>query len=140
MFYLSLAIAVLANVLYHVAQRSVPPGVHPLASLFANYAVALVGTALLLPFFPSSAPLGASLRALNWASVAVGVAIVGVELGFLLAYRAGWNVSLAAVTSGTVLAVLLIPVGVLLFRERLSATNLLGIVLCVAGLVLVSRR
>ena len=48
MFYLSLAIAVLANVVYHVAQRSVPPGVHPLASLFANYAVALVGTALLL--------------------------------------------------------------------------------------------
>lgn len=140
MFYLSMAIVVVSNVLYHVAQRSVSRDLHPLASLFANYGVALALTALLVPFFPDKAPLGPSLRAIQWPSLAVGVAIVGVELGFLLAYRAGWNVSLAVVTSGATLAVLLIPIGILLFRERVSAINLVGIVLCLAGVLLVSRK
>ena len=87
-----MAIVVVSNVLYHVAQRSVGRDLHPLASLFANYGVALALTALLVPFFPDKAPLGPSLRAIQWPSLAVGVSIVGVELGFLLAYRAGWNV------------------------------------------------
>jgi drug/metabolite transporter (DMT)-like permease len=140
MFIMSMAITVLANVLYHVAQRSVPGGVHPLASLFANYTVALLITAALVPFYPGRESLQGSFRLLNWASVAVGIAIVGVEIGFLLAYRAGWNVSLAAVTSGATLAVLLLPVGVLFFRERVSVTNILGVALCIGGLLLVARK
>jgi len=36
--------------------------------------------------------------------------------------------------------VLLIGAGVLVFRERLTLANVAGIVLCVAGLWLISRR
>lgn len=140
MFYFSVALAVISNVLYHVGQRSVPRDFHPLASLLVNYGVALVGTLALLPLVPSSKPLGASLRSLNWASVLVGIAIVGVELAVLLAYRAGWNVGLLSITIGSALAVLLVPVGLLLFRERITSANLAGIVLCVLGLILISRK
>lgn len=140
MFYFSVALAVISNVLYHVGQRSVPRDFHPLASLLVNYGVALVGTLALLPLVPSSKPLGASLRSLNWASVLVGVAIVGVELAVLLAYRAGWNVGLLSITIGSALAVLLVPVGLLLFRERITPTNLAGIALCIFGLILISRK
>ncbi len=140
MFYLSVAVAVVSNVLYHVGQRSVPRDLHPLASLLVNYGVAIAGTLLLVPFVPSSKPLLGSLRSANWASVTVGVAIVGVELAVLLAYRAGWNVGLLSITIGSGLAVLLVPVGLILFRERPSATNLAGIVLCIVGLMLVTRK
>jgi Predicted metal-dependent hydrolase len=37
-------------------------------------------------------------------------------------------------------AILLIPTGLLLYREHLSAANVTGIVLCVAGLVLVMLK
>jgi drug/metabolite transporter (DMT)-like permease len=140
MVFFSVALAVVANVLYHVGQRSVPREIHPLASLLVNYGVAIAGTLLLVPFVPSSKPLLGSLRAASWASVVVGLAIVGVELAVLLAYRAGWSVGLLSITIGSALAVLLVPVGLFLFRERPSAANLAGIVLCIAGLVLITRK
>jgi hypothetical protein len=68
--------------------------------------------------------------------VAVGIAIVGVEMGVLLAYRAGWRVSVGSTVVNAALAVLLIPIGILYFGERLTAGNALGIVLCVGGLLL----
>jgi len=56
------------------------------------------------------------------------------------AYRAGWNISLGAIVSNSGAALLLIPVGLLFFQERVSAVNVLGVVVCVAGLVLVNLR
>lgn len=140
MFYFAAALAVVSNVLYHVGQRSVPRDLHPLASLAVNYGVALVGTLALLPLIPSQKSFGASLRGVHWASVLVGLAIVGVELAILLAYRAGWNVGLLSISIGSALAVLLVPVGLFLFRERVTMANLAGIALCIVGLVLITRK
>jgi multidrug transporter EmrE-like cation transporter len=84
--------------------------------------------------------LGAEVRKLNWASVGLGAVIVGLELGFLLAYRAGWNISVASLVANTTVALLLIPVGLLFFKEELSAVNILGIILAIAGLVLVNLK
>ncbi len=89
---------------------------------------------------PERGPLLAGLKELNWASYALGVAIVGLEVGFMLAYRAGWNISLAGLISSTTVSLLLIPVGLLAFRESLSAVNALGIAMCLVGLVLVNYK
>jgi uncharacterized membrane protein len=138
-FYASLALTIAGNVLYHLAQKSTPAGVHPIVSIVVSYMTAIVLSLAVLIAFPLRDPLVAEIRRLNWASFAVGLAILAVEVGFLLAYRAGWRVSIASVTANTTVALILIPTGILLFRERLTATNALGIVLCVAGLVLVTR-
>jgi drug/metabolite transporter (DMT)-like permease len=79
-----------------------------------------------------------SFQQLNWASVGLGVTLVGLELGFLLAYRLGWSVSLAGLASNATVSVLLLPVGYLLFRERLTPLNLAGVVVAVIGLVLMN--
>ena len=42
----------------------------------------------------------------------MGIAIVAVELGVLLAYRAGWRMSVASLTVNSALALVLVPVGV----------------------------
>jgi len=62
------------------------------------------------------------------------------ELGFLLAYRAGWKISLGPLVSNVAVAILLIPVGLLLFREKISLVNLIGIGVCLLGLVLVNHK
>jgi drug/metabolite transporter (DMT)-like permease len=134
------AIIVASTVVYHVAQKSIPAGASPVASLLVSYAVAVIGTLALLPFFPIRSSFGRSLRELNWASAAVGLTIVGVELGFLLAYRAGWRIGLGAAVSNSAVAALLLPVGLLAFQERLSGRNVLGVFLCVTGLVLAVSR
>jgi drug/metabolite transporter (DMT)-like permease len=134
------AVAIGGNVLYHVSQKSIPSGAPPLLSLLVTYAVAFVATALLLPLAPEKVQLREGIARLNWASVGVGVAIVAVELGVLLAYRAGWRMSVASITVNSALALVLVPVGIIVYRERLSAGNVAGLVLCLAGLILVARE
>ena len=98
-FYLSFGIAVLASVLYHIFQKATPQGVNPAIGLIVTYLVALVLSFFLLGLFPLEKSVWDEFRKVNWASLALGVGIVGLEVGFLLAYRSGWNLSIAAVAA-----------------------------------------
>ena len=140
LFWLSMALVVGTNLIYHLAQKTIPREVHPLVSVAVSYAIALVTTLCLFPFFPVKPSVGSALRQLRWSTVAVGISIVGIEVGFLLAYRSGWRISLASTATAAAVAVLLIPSGLLFFGEKLSAANVAGIVLCIAGLTLVVQR
>ncbi len=137
LFLLPLGLTIVSNVVYHLAQKSVPRNADPMFSLVVTYLVALAVTLVVL--LAGGVPKEASLKSLNWAAVATGIAIVGVELGFLLAYRAGLNISLGAVTSNVAVALVMLPLGVLLYREHLSFSNLAGLLLCLAGLALIMR-
>lgn len=140
MVYGAIALTVLSNVLYHLFQKLIPAAVNPLLALTMTYLVAAVATVLLLPFFPLEGSLAAEVRKVGWPSFALGAVIVGLELGFLLAYRAGWNLSLASLVSNTTVALLLIPIGLLLFKEELKPVHIVGILLALAGLVLVGQK
>ena len=137
----TMALTVLSNVGYHLSQRAISRDVDPLVSLAITYVVALATTVAALPFFSGREALSWSAYGkANWASYALGVTAVGLELGFLLAYRAGWRVSLAAIVSNTWVALLLIPVGLLFFREAMDLRRASGIVLAVAGLWLLGKE
>ena len=138
LYTLSLALTIAGNVGYHLLNKSVPTGVHPFASLVATYGVGFV-VALTVLSFDARRGILVELRELNWVSFALGAVVVSLELGFLLVYRAGWQVSVAALYSNVAVGVLLIPIGVLLYREMLTVNQGAGIVLAVAGLVLMSR-
>jgi drug/metabolite transporter (DMT)-like permease len=138
-FYLPLLLVVGATTLYHIAQKSVSPQVNPMLSVTVNYVTALVVSLLLLPFYPGNS-VRSSWKSLNWASIVVGVAIVGIELGFVVAYRAGWRISLAALIANVATALLLLVVGLVFFREHLSGRGSAGIALCIIGLGLVMYR
>jgi len=97
LFYLPIALTALATTLYHVAQKAIAPGVHPMVSLVITYATSLVACLAVVPFAPGGVTFLRSLKDLNWATYVVGLSIVGVELAILLAYRAGWKISLASV-------------------------------------------
>ncbi len=140
MFYGAIALTVLANVLYHLFQKVIPANVNPMLSLTVTYLVAATASLILLPLFPLQADMATELRKVNWASVALGGAIIGLELGFLLAYRQGWNISLASLVANTTVALILIPIGLMLFKERLTPLNIVGMVLALAGLVLVNWK
>lgn len=139
MLIFSAALAIVASTLYHVFQKSTPVDVNPAISLLVTYGTAALGTLLLFFFYPPQS-LSVDFGRLNWASVALGLSIVGLELGILLAYRYGWQISLLGVVVHIAAALVLLPVGVLLFKEKLTPLNLLGILLCLAGLILVNWR
>src|SRR5438552_1803035 len=112
LFYLPIALTALATTLYHIAQKSIVPGVHPMVSLVITYATSLMACLVVVPFAPGGVTFVRSLRDLNWATYVVGLSIVGVELAILLAYRAGWKISLASVVANVATALPLVLIGV----------------------------
>jgi len=140
LFYFSFLITIISSVLYHLFQRLIAPGANPVLSVLVTYLVAFVLTLPLFAIYPLKSSLASALGNLNWASAALAVAIVGLEVGFLLAYRAGWNISLAGVATNAAAALVLLPVGMAFFKERPTGLNLLGVLLCIAGLLLINAR
>jgi drug/metabolite transporter (DMT)-like permease len=140
MFISAIALAVLSNVFYHIVQKVTPQQVNPVLSLAVSYLAAAVICLVLLPVFPLKHSLRDSLGQLNWATLGLALAIVGVEIGFLLAYRSGWDISLAGLVSNAAVAVVLLPFGLLLFNEKLTLVNIVGVLVCVVGLVLVNWK
>ncbi|MDQ3134756.1 MAG: hypothetical protein M3Q76_08130 [Acidobacteriota bacterium] len=140
-FYLPIVLTIGGNLLYHLAQKSIPQTANPMITLLLAYAAGMAVCAVGAVFYPAAGkPFMASVREANWAVVAVGLGAATIEIGFLLAYRAGWRLSTAAVTSSVAVTVLFIPLGVLLFKERLSLWNAVGVLFCLAGLLLVSQK
>jgi hypothetical protein len=140
LFYLPVILMIVGTTTYHIAQKSVPGSVNPVFSLVINYLTALAGTFLLIPLYPARTAGSWSLRSVNWASAAVGVSIVGVELAVLLAYRSGWRVSLLSVIGNSASALLLVGIGLAFFHEHLSLRNVSGVILCLIGLALISQH
>jgi uncharacterized membrane protein len=139
-YFFAIALTIISNVFYHIFQKSVPNDVNPFLSLIATYATAIITCLIILPFYPSQISLVDSFKKLNWISFALGFAIIGLELGFLLAYRAGWNISLCALVSNVAVTILLVPIGILLFKESLSFLNVIGMVFCVGGIILLNYK
>jgi drug/metabolite transporter (DMT)-like permease len=140
LFYLPVILMIVGTTTYHIAQKSVPSQVNPVFSLVINYLTALAGTLLLIPLYPARTAGPWSVKGINWASAAVGVSIVGVELAVLLAYRSGWRVSLLSVIGNSASALLLVGIGLLFFHEHLSVRNVTGVGLCLMGLALITQH
>ena len=133
--YLSMCLAVISTVAYHIFQRHIGKSAHPLLSAIVTYLTAIVICMFLVRSFPFRYRLGEEIRNLNWASLGLALAIIGLEVGFLLCYRTGWQVGTTAVVSNSLAALVLLPVGAIFFSERISSTSFLGVFLCIAGLV-----
>jgi len=139
-FYLPIALAVSGGLLYHFSQKSIPKTANPLFALMLAYVVSIIACLICAAFYSADKSFLSTVKESNWAVAGVGIGAAAIEVGFLLAYRIGWNISVAAMTMSIAVTVLLIPIGVVVFKERLSVWNVLGIALCVLGLVLVSQK
>ncbi len=133
-------LAIAGQVLYHVTQKSISPGTHPVISLLMFYLLAAVLTLPLFLMFPLNESLLSEIKKLNWAVYGVAASIVLIEIGFLLAYRAGAELSSAAVLTAAIVALSTLLIGAIFFRESLSIAKLSGIALCLGGIGLMSWK
>lgn len=139
LFYFSISLAIASSALYHFVAKSTPANVNFTVSLLVTYAVAFVVTLFTFFAFPTKDVL-AELKQLNWASIGLAIAIVGIEFGFLLTYRAGWNLGIAAVLVNVVASLILVPVAILVFKDKISWINIAGIFVCLVGLVMLNWK
>lgn len=135
-----LALVVLSNVFYQICAKSVPKGIHPLASLTITYLVGAAVSFILYFALNRKADLLQEYRHLNWAPFVLGLSVVGLEVGYIYAFKAGWAVSRAQIVQAAVLAVILIVVGYVLYKEPITWNRVVGIIVCLAGLVLINWK
>jgi drug/metabolite transporter (DMT)-like permease len=140
LYYAALALAILSSMFYHIFIKLTPEGAHPALSLFVTYGLATLLCGGMLLVRPLKTSLADAFQQLNWSSYALALAIVGLEIAYILAYRAGWRISIAAVLVNTTVTMLLIPIGLLAFREKLSPLNAAGILVAIAGLVMMNVK
>jgi len=135
-----IALVVLANTIYQVAAKSIPSDMNPLASLTIVYLVGAVSSIAMYYSVNRGANLVTELAKTNWAPFILGIAVVGLEVGFIYAYKAGWPVSTASIVQSSFLAVALIFVGFLAYHEPLTWNKLVGVVICLVGLYFINMK
>lgn len=140
LFYiLPLLLVIVCNIFYHLISKTTPATLNPFAALTATYGVALLGSFLLF-LLTKKETLTTALSTLKPGNFLLGLVIIGIEGGYLILYQKGWEVSRASVIANLCVATLLFIIGVTTFGETLSAKKVLGLALCLLGIVFINSN
>ena len=120
-------IVILSNTFYNICMKSM-----------LTYFAAAIISAIIFVYMVGPSNAVFEISKINWTSVILAIAIVGLEVGYVFVYRAGWSVSTASVVANIGLACVLIAVGYFLYKENVSLNQIFGIIVCMAGLILIN--
>lgn len=134
-----IALVVLSNIAYQICTKS-SPSLNPLASLVVTYTVAAIASAVLYFSLNRNGNLIREFTGLNWVPFAFGVVLVGLEVGWIYIYKAGWQVSTASIAQSSFLTVALLLVGKFLYNEPITRNKLIGIAICLVGLGFINHE
>ena len=134
-----IALVVFSNIVYQICAKGVPKDMDAMASMTITYLVGAVCSAIMYFVMNKNGNLLQEYAKMNWAPFFLSVSVVGLEVGFIYAYKNGWAVSAASLVQSAFLAVALIIVGAVLYREAIKANKVIGIVICLIGLYFINK-
>lgn len=135
-----LALVIVSNLVYQICAKSIPSGLNPFASLTISYLLAAFLSFLFYFLINKDSNIFAEYRKLNWSSLLLGLSLLGMELGWIYAFKAGWEISTAQIIQSAILGSLLLLVGIIFFKEKVSWNKFLGIAICLVGLVVINIK
>jgi drug/metabolite transporter (DMT)-like permease len=108
-------------------------GANPFIVIAIAYFIGIIACALLAP--GAGKPIGLADMALlrHWPIWVLAGSVVGIEVGYLLAYRAGWSLATTTGITYTATMVLLAIIGAACFSEDISPRRAAGVVLAIGG-------
>ena len=128
-----------ANTIYNISTKSTPANVNAFASLAMTYVMAALSSVVLFFLTSDSKNLLAELAKTNWTAYALGIAIIGLEFGYICIYRAGWKIGVASLVANISLACVLLVVGYFFYKEVITLKQLIGMGVCALGLMLIVK-
>ena len=134
-----IALVVFSNVIYQICAKGVPKNMDAMASMTITYLVGALCSAIMYFVMNRNGNLLQEYMKTNWSPIFLGVSVVGLEVGFIYAYKNGWPVSTASIVQSAFLAVALLFVGALLYRESISISKIIGVGFCLVGLFFLNR-
>ena len=113
---------------------------NPFVSLIITYLVGAAVAFIMFLILGDSRDILTELKKANWTSFVLGIVLVGLEVGFIYAYKAGWKVSAAQIVTSSILGVILIIVGYVGYKEAITWNKIVGVIVCLAGLGLINLK
>lgn len=113
---------------------------NPFASLIITYLVGAAVAFIMFLILGDSRDILTELKKANWTSFVLGIVLVGLEVGFIYAYKAGWKVSAVQIVTSSILGVILIIVGYVGYKEAITWNKIVGVIVCLAGLGLINLK
>ena len=129
----------LSNVFYHITAKSIPSDVDAFFSMAVTYVVGAIVSIALYLTIGNGESLSTQFSGLNWAPFVLGLAVVGLEVGAIFMYKVGWEVSVGNIVQAIFVAIALLIVGVLIYKEALTVTKVAGIMACLVGIYLLNK-
>ena len=137
--YWPIALAVVADIAYQLASKQTPATMNPFASLTLAYLVGAAASALLYPVTNAGGSILGEWKSANWTTLVLGIAIVGLEAGSIYMFRAGWDMSVGPMVKNAIIAVALLVVGLLVYKEPVTGMKVAGVGSILLGLWLINR-
>lgn len=135
-----IVLVILSNVMYQLCARRMPNSVDPFAALTVTYLVGAGASLLLYLLLHKGGNIFEEFSQINWVPFIFGLVIVGIEVGWIFVYRAGWQISTAPIVQSAIVAVILIILGFLLFKESMTWNKILGVAVCILGLFFLNLK
>jgi len=136
-YFLPIILAICSYVVYHISQKLLSGQFNPFWVTGVAYTIAAL---VAWTFFILFSPHDSENMRITWPMLMIGLSVVGLDVGFIMAYRLGWAVNIAPIFANTAVAILLIPIGILFFREKPSIATVIGLLLCISGLLLLKNK
>lgn len=135
-----IALVVISNIIYQICAKGIPKGMDVMASMTITYIVGAVCSGIMFFVMSKNGSLIEEYKKLNLAPIMLGISVVGLEVGYIYAYKNGWSVSTLPIVQSAFLALALIFVGALLYKEAITVNKVIGIAICIVGLYFINKK
>lgn len=133
-------LVIASNTFYHISAKSTPSNAQPFLSLVVTYLTGAIISTVMYFATRENTNIINDLKSLNWTSLILGLTVVGLEYGYIQVYRAGWDVSVGSLVANIGLAMVLFVVGVVFFKEPLNLNRVIGLVICIIGIIIINKN
>ena len=134
--FLPIVTIVVSATLYQFSQKKLSSVGNPFLVLVIAYLCAL-GLSIGGAFLYSPWRMAQMQTIPKWV-YALGLSVVGIEIGFLLAYRMNWPISTVSIYLSACSLFLLTLAGVFFFGEAMTAKKIIGLACALLAIVLLS--
>lgn len=128
-----------ANSFYHFISKNTSASLNPFLGLTATYSIALI-ISIILFLLTKNACLSVEISKIKATNFLMGIAVLGVESGWILMYRNGWEISKASIIANICAAIILFIVGFIIFKEEITVKKIAGLLVCIIGVFLLNSK
>ncbi len=139
-YYIPILVVVFSNVTYHLASKKVPNDTNPFFFVMVSYIIGFLLAIIAFYFSKGDMTFSEAFteqrKLIDWTPIILGISVIGLEIGNVMMYRLGWDISKGALVTNIFLALVLVVVGTMFFKDAFGLKQVGGLVFCIVGLYL----